>query len=138
MSQPVVYTTSGNTSLNGVGNVFTATTSTQFLPGGSIHATCHQHIADANTIEYQDGLVIAYCKNCEARIQIERLPGGVNKAKLTTILTNLKVLDPELQEIIFASIIELEAQIEDEIDELRAALSLLQVAKGEACKQLLP
>lgn len=97
---------------------------------------CPGHVTDASLIEYQDGIVIAYCKLCEARITLERLPGGVNKAKLTTILANLRNQEPDLQDVILDAVLELEIDIIEELEELQNALTLLRAAKDEACRRL--
>lgn len=96
-----------------------------------------QHVVTDSLIEYQDDLVIAYCTLCEARMTLLRVPGGVNKLKMTNILAIMRE-NPDVADDQIEAILDLERQVEDEIAELQNALLLLTAAKDQACRSLLP
>lgn len=95
------------------------------------------HATDESMIEYQDGVVVAYCQLCSERIIIQRVPGGVNKLKVTNILAVIRE-NPDIDPSILEAVIDEQIAIEQEIDELRHTLLLLKSAKEEVCRRLLP
>lgn len=105
------------------------------LGDGMWNQSCTNHTVCDSLIEYQDDLVVAYCINCDARIVIGRVPGGVNKLKMANILAIMRE-NPDAD--VLESIIDLEHAVRTEIEELQNALILLEAAKDQACKQLLP
>lgn len=123
-------------SMQQLGNAFsqagcvTTDLNTMFAP------SCMNHVTHEELIEYQDDLVIAYCVNCEARITINRVPGGLNKLKMTNILSLMRECPDD--DSILPVIVDLQAAVETEIEELQNALFLLAAARNQACKQLLP
>jgi hypothetical protein len=56
------------------------------------HINCPIHRTNPDNIEYMDGKVVTYCLHCDARIEVTRLPGGLNFVHAKELAQRLIVL----------------------------------------------
>lgn len=92
---PTNAASSGQIYINGVPFQGTITVGghTNYGTNFQMTTTCDDHETDDSAIEYIDGEVVAYCINCEARIRLGRVPGGVNFLKIKEMLERLAAGD---------------------------------------------
>jgi hypothetical protein len=74
-----------------------------------------QHVTGSELVEYIDGKVFAHCVNCAARIEVGRVPGGVNLLRLRDVLS---VMQSEIE----CDLVGLYAEIREAVQAEREAL----------------
>jgi len=144
-----------NTSSSGNTSQGFATTSGGYLTGGtpytntplmgqpfpgdfgisSAFACAAGHIAADEEVEYVDGVAIARCVNCDARMQFPRVKGGISMLQIQTLLGVLMGLDDETAQIegfdisdILGQYTEVREKIEAEEFAVRQARKLFDIA----------
>lgn len=101
------------------------------MASGSVTNWCYQHITSDENIEYLDGKVFSYCVNCQARIEIGRVPGGVKAIHARELAERLIVASHEggLEGEEIAELSELVHSIKEEMETLDSILALLRTAE---------
>jgi len=109
----------------------------QPYPGdfGTLLACAAGHIAADEEVEYVDGVAIARCINCDARMQFPRVKGGISMLQIQTLLGVLMGLDDETAQIegfdiseILGQYNEVREKIEAEEFAVRQARKLFDIA----------
>lgn len=93
------------------------------------------HIADPQEVEHVSGVVTTRCVNCNVRITMGRVPGGVSMLKIKTLLGSVMALN-EIEESdtdtfseILGAYTELMAEVDEEDFQLRQARKLLALVQ---------
>lgn len=145
-------TVTGGGGSGGSGSSYTVTTTSSgssasyaydpnFLTVGHIYPmqpdpltmSCPGHVTSEDLIEYGDGVVVSHCALCQARIEITRVPGGMNVLRLKDLVARLVASNPdELSELLgeFAdqknAFAEEHRALDEAADLLRTAETLLK------------
>ncbi len=125
----VTFTTAGATT----GTTFVGTAD-PFLTTPNI--TCPVHQTNPDNIEYMDGKVVSYCVLCDARIEVARVPGGVNLVHAKELAQRLIVLSAEGDlsgdELLELSNLRHDVNVEQEtLDEIAALLRTVEILLDE-------
>lgn len=79
-------------------------------------------------IDLTDGNFLAFCDRCGARFVLKSIPGGMSLQRIKGLLADLAA-EPELSEEMLLLFAELKLQLQEEIEALSVAASLLEHAE---------